>query len=55
MIIRRRLYTIATNKSKISTRKGNMTGKAFMETLDFDFLIKHEINHLFVVKPTFQK
>lgn len=26
-----------------------------MEASDFDLLIKHEINNVFIVKPTFQK
>lgn len=50
-----KLYSIAKDKSKFSTIKGTITRKDFMEGLKFDLLIKHEIKHLFVIKPTFQK
>jgi len=50
-----KLYNIARDKSKFSTVKGSITGKAFMEALDFDLLIRQEIKHLFIIKPTFQK
>jgi len=26
-----------------------------MEAIEFDLFIKHEIKHLFLIKPTFQK
>lgn len=51
----RKLYLITTDKSRFSKIKGTITGKAFMEGLKYDLLIKHEINHLVLVKPTFQK
>jgi len=51
----RKLYSIATDKSIFSKIKGTITSKAFMEGLIYDLFIKHEINHLFLVKPTFQK
>lgn len=50
-----KLYTIARDKSKFVDIKGSITRKAFMEALDFDLFIKHEIKHLFIIKPTFQK
>lgn len=49
------LYSIARDKSNFSTINGTITGKAFMEGLNFYLFIKHEINQLFVVKPTFHK
>lgn len=49
----RKLYSIARDKSKFSTIKGTITRKDFMECLKFDFLIKHEIKHLFVIRPAF--
>ena len=48
-----KLYSIAGDQSKFSSIKGIITRKAFMEGLSFDLLIKHEIKHLFIVKPTF--
>ena len=50
-----KLYTIATNKSKFFAIKGHIIGKQELEALDFDLTIKHEIKHLFVNKPTFEK
>lgn len=50
-----KLYTIGRDKSKFPTIKGSITRKAFTEALDFDILIKHEINHFSIIKPTFQK
>ena len=32
-----------------------MTGKAFLEALSHEIFIQHEVNHIFVVKPTFAK
>ena len=34
---------------------GHITGKEFLEDLNFDLIIKHEIKHIFVNKPTFEK
>lgn len=49
------LYTIVTNKAKFAGIKGHLTGKDFLEALNFDLMIKHEIKHIFVNKPTFGK
>ena len=32
-----------------------MTRKDFLEALSHDIFIQHEVNHIFVVKPTFAK
>lgn len=50
-----KLCSIARDKSKFDKVKGTITGKAFMEDLSYDLLIKHEINHLFLGKNTFKK
>lgn len=50
-----KLCSIANAKSRFGKIKGTIIGKAFIEGLIYDLLIKHEINHVFVVKPTFQK
>jgi len=51
----RRLHSIAIDNSKFVKIKGTITRKAFIEGLSFALLIQHEIKHLFIVKPTFQK
>ena len=50
----KKLYTVSIDKAKFAGIKGNMTRKAFMEALDFDLIIKHEIRHLFINMPTFK-
>lgn len=47
------LYTIAIDKAKFARIKGHITGKAFLEALEFDLVINHEIKHLFLNKTTF--
>lgn len=49
----RMLHAIATDKSRFAKIQGTIIGKSFTEGLSFDLLIKNEIKHLFVVKPTF--
>lgn len=49
------LYAIATDKTIFAGIKGHLTGKEILEALDFDSIIKHEIKHIFVNKPTFEK
>ena len=50
-----KLYTIATDKAKFAGIKGHLTRKELVEVLNFDLMIKHEIKHIFVNKPTFEK
>ena len=33
----------------------HIIGKAFLEALEFDLAIKHEIKHIFINKQTFEK
>lgn len=42
-------------RAKFAGIKGRITGKAFMEALEFDLTIKHEIRHMFLKKPTFER
>lgn len=50
-----KIFTISQDKSKFAREKGCITKKYFLEALDFDLNIKHEIKHIFINKPTFQK
>jgi len=50
-----KLFTISQDKSNFGGVKGIITGKYFLEALDFDLIIKHEIKHIFINMPTFQK
>ncbi len=49
------MHDIAIDKAKFFNIKGTITGKAFMEDLTYDLLIHHEIKHLSITKPTFEK
>lgn len=48
------VYPIATDKDKFVDIKGHVIGEAFLEALNFDLMIKHEIKHILVNKPTFE-
>jgi hypothetical protein len=41
--------------SKFAGVQGSITGKAFIEALQLDIDIQHEIKHIFIIKPTFAK
>jgi hypothetical protein len=43
------------SSSKFAGVQGSITGKAFIEALQLDIDIQHEIKHIFVIKPTFSK
>ena len=49
------LYNIAIDKPRFERIKGYVIGKDFLEALEFDLIIKHEIKHLFLNKPTFER
>jgi hypothetical protein len=49
------LDTMAKDSSKFSRIQGSITGKAFLETLQPDIIIQHEIRYIFIFKPTFAK
>jgi hypothetical protein len=52
---KKRLTEVSKDSSKFAGIQANITGRAFMEALQLDFEIQHEIRHIFVVKPTFAK
>jgi hypothetical protein len=41
--------------SKFASIQGSITDKDFLETLQLDLSIQHEINHIFIKKQTFSK
>ena len=49
------IYTISIEKAIFAGIKGHMTGKDFLEALEFDLIIIHEIKHFFINKPTFER
>ena len=49
------LYAIAVDRTKFVGVKGNIIGRDFLEALDFDLTILHEIKHLFLTKPNFKR
>ena len=52
---KKRISTMAKDSSKFSGIQGSITGKAFLETLQHDLNIQHEIKYVFIIKPTFAK
>jgi hypothetical protein len=50
-----KLKTMEKDNSKFVGIQGNITGKEFLETLQFELNIQHEIKHIFITKPTFSK
>lgn len=52
---KQRLDTVAKDSSKFSGIQSSITSKAFLETLQPDINIQHEIRYIFIVKPTFSK
>jgi hypothetical protein len=52
---KQKMATVAKDSSKFSGIQGSITGKAFLETLQPDLSIQHEIKYIFIVKPTFSK
>lgn len=49
------LYAIAVDRTKFAGVKGHITGRTFMEALEFDLTILHEIKHLFLTKLNFER
>jgi hypothetical protein len=49
------ILIVEKDGSKFVGIKGNITGKAFLETLNLDLSIQHEIKHIFINNPTFTK
>jgi hypothetical protein len=52
---KQKMATMAKDSSKFSGIQGTITGKAFLETLQPDINIQHEIKYIFIIKPTFSK
>jgi hypothetical protein len=65
LVINDKLITLSYYKQKISAMakdgskfvgiQGSITGKDFLETLQLDLSIYHDIKHIFITKPTFSK
>jgi hypothetical protein len=52
---KKRLTDVAKDSSKFSGIQGSITGKAFLDALQLDINIQHEIRYIFITKPTFAK
>ena len=52
---KQKILTVAKDGFKFTGIQGNIMGKAFLETLQLDLSIQHEIKYLFITKPTFDK
>jgi hypothetical protein len=52
---KKRLTQVSKDSSKFAGIQGSITGRAFMDALQLDISIQHEIKHIFIVKPTFAK
>ena len=50
-----KLKTMAKANTKFIGIQGSITGKEFLETLQFDLNIQHEIKIIFITKATFTK
>jgi hypothetical protein len=65
LVINDKLITLSDYKQKINTVakdgsefvgiQGSITSKDFLETLQLDLSIQHEIKHIFITNPTFSK
>jgi hypothetical protein len=52
---KQKISAVAKDGSKFAGIQGSITGKSFLETLQLDLSIQHEIKHIFITKPTFSK
>lgn len=50
-----RLHVLIVDEAKFVKTRGIITGKAFIEGLNYDLFIQHENKHLFLTRPTFEK
>jgi hypothetical protein len=50
---KKRLVDVDKDSSKFSGIQGSITRKAFLDALQLDFSIQHEIRYIFTNKPTF--
>jgi hypothetical protein len=52
---KQKINIVENDGSKFAGIQGRITGKEFLETLQLDLSIQHEIKHIFITKPTFSK
>jgi hypothetical protein len=52
---KKRLGKVCKDSSKFAGIQGSITGKEFMDTLQLDISIQHEIRYILLIKPTFAK
>jgi hypothetical protein len=52
---KKKLATVAKDSSKFSGIQGSIKGKAFLEFFQSNISIQHEIQYIFIIKPTFSK
>jgi hypothetical protein len=52
---KQKISMVVKDSSKFPAIQGSVTGKAFLETLQPDLSIQHEIKYIFTFKPTFSK
>jgi hypothetical protein len=50
-----KINAVEKDSSKFVRIQGSINGKSFLETLQLDLSIQHEIKHIFNTKPTFAK
>jgi hypothetical protein len=52
---KKRLADVTKDNSNFLGIQGSITGKAFLDALQFNISIQHEIRYIFITKPTFTK
>jgi hypothetical protein len=52
---KKRLLEVSKDSSKFAGIQGSITDKAFLYFLQWDISIQHEIQYIFLTKPTFAK
>jgi hypothetical protein len=52
---KKRLSEVSKDSLKFAGIQGSITGKAFLDALQLDISIQHEIRYIFLTKPTFAK
>jgi hypothetical protein len=52
---KQKINAVGKDSPKFAGIQGSITGKSFLETLQLDLSIQHEIKHVFITKTTFSK
>jgi hypothetical protein len=52
---KQKIITMEKDGSKFAVIQGSITDKEFLESLQLDLRIQHEIKYIFITKPTFSK